>query len=387
MNIAIFGLGYVGMAYAALLSKKHHLLLFDNSGEVIEKYLGKDFSSFDKKTEQMLLTNYSSLVFMDNLLFNISQIDFVIISTPTNYIYEQQKLDTSSIEMVMDLLVACKYEKPVIIKSTVSIGYCGFLRDRYKRENVYFSPEFLRENHAFDDVQKPSRLIISDKNKDTELFIDALMQCMDFSPPVLFVKSEEAETIKLFSNTYLAMRIAFFNELDTFAEKHQLNSRTIIEGMGYDLRIGSQYNHPSFGFGGYCLPKDSMQLDTLLGETEHPLISSINISNIERKKAITNSIISKHPRTIGVFQLVSKKNGSNIRDSVMVDVLLKLKEYNITIFIYEPIIKLEMYQGCVVVNNLDVFKKKSDLIIANFMDGRLNDVKDKVYTRDVFFNE
>lgn len=384
MKIAIFGLGYVGMAYATLLCSNNQIDLIDKDEDIIQRLTNKDFSNYSNSAKEKLIDNFNNLSFFTTKQHKNFTIDLVIIATSTNEDVVTHELNTKSIEEVISTLSSSRVSCPIIIKSTVPVGYTNNLKNKMNHQKIYFSPEFLKETTAYEDVLNPSRIVIGEQNDDTALFVKLLINETQNNPPVMYVTNEEAEAIKLFSNTYLAMRLAFFNELDQYAEAKGLDAKKLIEGLGYDERIGMFYNHPSFGFGGSCLPKDSKQLEKMFGNIPHPLISAIQDSNQKRKEWISSIIDSKKPDTIGIYRLVSKKGGPNFRESAMIDMFILLKKQGRSIFIFEPLIAEQEYLGCRVIKTIDEFKDQSKLIVTNFMDVDLLDVQDKVYTRDVF---
>lgn len=384
MKIAIFGLGYVGMAYATLLCKNNQIALIDKDEDIIRRLTNKNFSYYSKSVKEKLNTNFNNLSIFTNKQYKDFSADLVIIATSTNEDISTHELNTQSIEEVISTLSTSQFCCPIILKSTVPVGYTNKLRNKYDYQRIYFAPEFLKETTAYEDVLNPSRIVIGEQNDDTTSFVKLLLSETQNNPPVMYITNEEAEAIKLFSNTYLAMRLAFFNELDQFAEAKGLDSKKLIEGLGYDDRIGMFYNHPSFGFGGSCLPKDSKQLDKMFGSIPHPLISAIQDSNQKRKEWISSIIGSKKIDSIGIYRLVSKKGGPNFRESAMIDIIALLKKQVHAIYIFEPLIAQQEFLGFRVINLIDEFKNRSELIVTNFMDDDLLDVQDKVYTRDAF---
>ena len=385
MRICIFGAGYVGLSLATLLSTKHNVNLIDiNQAKVDninnrispieDKYIHKFF-----KFKKLNLVAYSSIK-----AINFTKIDYIIIATPTNYDPLKNYFDTSSIENVINKVLQNKYNGYFIIKSTVPVGYTDNLKCKYKHEKILFSPEFLREGKALEDNLYPSRIIIGSKNKADIKFAEALQELALNNPEILLMNNSEAESVKLFSNTYLAMRVAFFNELDSYAISHNLNTKSIIQGISLDPRIGNFYNNPSFGYGGYCLPKDTKQLMANYENVPNNLIKAIVDSNATRKDFIADEIIRKKPKTVGIYRLVMKEGSDNFRDSSIQGIMKRIKAKGINVIVYEPIINDDKFFGSDIYNDLCKFKLDSDIIISNRLCHNLEDVKDKIYTRDVY---
>ena len=312
--------------------------------------------------------------------------EFVIISTPTNYDDEKNFFDTSSVEDIIEKVISMNDKNiTMVVKSTIPVGYIENIKYEYNIDNIFFSPEFLREGKALYDNLYPSRIIVGTKNEKGKEFAELLKQAsLKEEVPVLYMNSTEAEAVKLFANTYLALRVAYFNELDTYAEIKGLNSKDIIEGVGLDPRIGTHYNNPSFGYGGYCLPKDTKQLLANYKDVPQNLIEAIVNSNKTRKEFITEEILKIKPQVVGIYRLTMKSGSDNFRSSAIQDIIKNLKAENQKIIIYEPTLTKQEFNGCEVINNLDEFKEKSSVIIANRLEENLIDVKEKVYTRDLF---
>lgn len=388
MKIAIAGLGYVGLSNAMLLAQNNEVIAYDVDSEKIEQLNNKVSPIVDQNISDFLLNkniNFSATLNKEDAYSNA---DYVVIATPTNYDPERDCFDTSSIEKTIKDLLTVNQNATIIIKSTVPLGYTLEIRDKFKYQNIIFSPEFLREGLALYDNLNPSRIIIGECSSRAQKFADLLTQgAIKRDIDVLLMDSNEAEAIKLFSNTYLAMRVAYFNELDSYAETNNLNSKQIIDGVCLDPRIGSHYNNPSFGYGGYCLPKDTKQLQASFADIPNELVSAIVSANSIRKDFISNSIIKRNPKTVGIHRLIMKKESDNFRDSSIQGIMKRLKDNGIHIIIYEPLLSsienIDFFNAKLV-NDLDSFKKLSDLIVANRMSIELSDVKEKVYTRDIF---
>ncbi len=390
MKIAVVGTGYVGLSMAMLLSQDHKVVALDIVPEKIN-LLNEGISPIDDKGIQDFLSihkkNSSFLATLDkNEAYKDSE--FIIVATPTDYDDESNCFNTESLENVIKDIVKISPNSTIIIKSTVPIGFTESIKKNYNTENVIFSPEFMREGKALYDNLHPSRIIVGEKSQRATKFADILIRASNEDEvETLYTNSSEAESIKLFSNTFLAMRVSFFNELDSFAETYDLNSKNIINGLCMDPRIGSHYNNPSFGYGGYCLPKDTKQLISNFQEVPNALISSINTSNKIRKDFIADSIIKRDPTTVGVHRLIMKSGSDNFRASSIIDVIKRIKRKGINIIIYEPILYDrgdKEFLNSKLVNSLQKFKDMSDIIIANRLDDELKDCEYKIYTRDVF---
>ena len=386
MKIAIAGTGYVGLSLATLLSQNNEVVALDVLPEKVDKVNKRISPIRDEYIERYFrekeLNLRATLDYKD--AFNGAR--FVIISTPTNYDSERNSFDTSSVEDIIQKVLSVNDESIVmIIKSTVPVGFTESVRKKYGTDKIIFSPEFLREGKALYDNLYPSRIIVGEKSERAREFADLLVEAaLKEDVTVKLMDSTEAEAVKLFANTYLALRIAYFNELDTYAETKGLNTRDIIDGVCLDPRIGNHYNNPSFGFGGYCLPKDSKQLKANYKDVPENIISAIVESNATRKEYIANEIIGKNPETVGIFRLAMKSGSDNFRDSAIQGVMEKIKNAGIKTVIYEPSVKRDFFYDYPIIKDLNQFKQTCDVILANRKDALLEDVADKVYTRDVF---
>ena len=384
-RICIVGTGYVGLSMAVLLARHHHVIALDIDTQRVEQINAGISPVADSEIERHLAGDALDLHVTLDKVVAYSNADLVIVATPTNYDIEAKAFDTGSVEFVLKDCQKINPNALAIVKSTVPVGFTSSIREKLAWNNVVFSPEFLREGKALHDNLYPSRIVVGERSERAQGFAQ-LLQAASLKPdvPIVLTGSTEAEAIKLFANTYLAMRVAYFNELDTYALNMGLNTREIVQGIGLDPRIGTHYNNPSFGYGGYCLPKDTQQLLANYGEIPQDLIGAVVQSNRTRKQAITKDILVRNPRVVGVHRLVMKASSDNFRESSVQDVMVGLKRHGVRVVVYEPSMKSDEFNGFEVIQKLDQFKQACDVIIANRMSDELVDVLNKIYTRDLF---
>ena len=389
MKIAVAGTGYVGLSLATLLSQNNEVYALDIIPEKVEKINKRISPIQDEYIEKFFKEKKLNLKATLDYKEAFKDAKFVIISTPTNYDEEKNFFDTSSVEDIIQKVKSMNDKNiTMVVKSTIPVGYIERVKEKYQIDNIFFSPEFLREGKALYDNLYPSRIIIGEKSERGKVFANLLVEAAEKKDiDVLFMNNTEAEAVKLFANTYLALRVAYFNELDTYAEKKGLDASEIIQGVCLDPRIGTHYNNPSFGYGGYCLPKDTKQLLANYKDVPQNLIEAIVKSNATRKKFIAEDVLKENPKVIGIYRLTMKSGSDNFRSSAIQDIINILKEHKKEVIIYEPTLNKEEFNECKVTKNIEEFKEKSDIIMANRISNELNNVNYKIYTRDIFNEE
>lgn len=386
MNIkfSIVGAGYVGMSVAVLLSQKNQVSIVDIDENKVNLINSKKSPIKDSLVSEFLEKEHLKLNATKNLEMSVRESDIVIFALPTDYDSNKDTFNTDELLNTISKVLRINPKALLLIKSTIPIGYTKYLRDKFNTDNIIFSPEFLREGSALYDNLYPSRIVVGSKKKDGKLISEIFANCAKNAPKIFLMSSSEAESVKLFANSYLATRISFFNELDSFCLENELDTKSVIEGISSDPRIGSHYNNPSFGYGGYCLPKDTKQMVSNFNSIPQSIFSATVESNFKRKTYIANKIIELKPNIVGIYRLTMKKDSDNLRDSAIFDVIKILNSNKIKTNLYEPILKVDHFEGMKVINDLNTFKNCCEIIIANRIDENLNNVAEKIFSRDIF---